>query len=260
MSHPVIQAHRVCKRYQIGHVAETTLRTQAAATLQQFFQRTPTRSPHINTIWALQDVSFDVEQGEVLGVIGRNGSGKSTLLKILARITRPTSGWIGVKGQIGSLLEVGTGFSPELTGRENVYLSGAVLGLPKREIASRFDEIVEFSEIAQFLDTPVKHYSSGMYLRLAFAVASHLTADILLIDEILGVGDAAFRQKSATRMQELVKAEGRTIILVSHDSAAIASLCTKCLYLQQGALVAVGEPTAVLSQYLQETTTQNGWS
>ena len=253
MGNIVIQVSNVSKRYQIGAVREETLRGKVSTSFQKITTQLRTSPQESNTIWALKDISFKVEKGEVLGIVGRNGSGKSTLLKILSRVTRPTSGWIGIKGRVGSLLEVGTGFSPSLTGRENIYLNGAVLGVPAAEIARKFDEIVAFSEIDQFLDTPVKHYSSGMLVRLAFSVASHLNSDILLIDEVLGVGDAAFRQKSAARMQQLVKGEGRTVILVSHDSSAIAALCTKCIYLQKGILVAAGEPVDVLNQYAQDT-------
>src|SRR6202007_2024083 len=179
-------------------------------------------------IWALKDVSFDVKQGEVVGLIGRNGAGKSTLLKILARITRPTEGHAEIRGRVGSLLEVGTGFHPELTGRENVYMSGAVLGMRKAEIERKFDEIVAFSEVERFLDTPLKYYSSGMQMRLAFAVAAHLEPEILLVDEVLAVGDASFQKKCLGKMKQ-VSHEGRTILFVSHNMAAVKALCSRAI-------------------------------
>ncbi len=253
MSNVVIHANRLSKRYEIGAVRENTLRGQVAAGFQKLGRRDKIHGESPTTLWALKDVSFEVEKGEVLGIIGKNGSGKSTLLKILSRVTRPTTGWVGIKGQIGSLLEVGTGFNPDLTGRENIYLNGAILGLRRQEIDRKFDEIVAFSEIEQFLYTPVKHYSSGMYVRLAFSVAIHLSADILMIDEVLGVGDAAFRQKSAARIQQIVKDEGRTIMLVSHDPGSIRSLCTKCLYLKAGALEGEGLPDSVVDDYLTDS-------
>jgi lipopolysaccharide transport system ATP-binding protein len=184
--------------------------------------------------WALKDISFEVEQGDRLGIIGRNGAGKSTLLKILSRITAPTEGIAKIRGRVTSLLEVGTGFHPELTGRENVYLNGAILGLKKREIDKKFDEIVAFSEIEQFIDTPVKRYSSGMYVRLAFAVAAHLDSEILLADEVLAVGDAAFQKKCLGKMEDVSKNQGRTILFVSHNMSAVSSLCQKGLYLKEG--------------------------
>jgi lipopolysaccharide transport system ATP-binding protein len=242
VSNIVIRAHKISKRYRIGSVREYTLRGQVASSFQGMLARQRPILPKTNTIWALKDVSFEVRQGEVLGIVGQNGSGKSTVLKILSRITRPTTGWAGIKGRVGSLLEVGTGFSPELTGRENIYLNGAILGLKRAEVARKFDEIVEFSEIGIFLDTPVKHYSSGMYMRLAFSVASHLTAEILLVDEILAVGDASFRQKSTRRMKDLVQNEGRTIIFISHDAASVAALCNRCIYLEKGSLISEGDP------------------
>src|SRR2546421_12758153 len=192
-------------------------------------------------VWALKDVSFQVKRGEVLGIVGRNGAGKSTLLKVLSRITNPTAGRVHLRGRVGSLLEVGTGFHPELTGRENVYLNGAILGMPRREIARKFDEIVAFAEVERFIDTPVKRYSSGMYLRLAFAVAAHLDPDVLLVDEVLSVGDAEFQRKSLGKMRE-VTGEGRTILFVSHNMAAIRALCDRVILLDAGRVVLDGDP------------------
>jgi lipopolysaccharide transport system ATP-binding protein len=201
------------------------------------------------TIWALKDVSFDVKRGDVVGIIGRNGSGKSTLLKIISRITEPTKGVAQVLGRVGSLLEVGTGFHPELTGRENIFLNGAILGMKKEQISRQFDEIVAFSEIEKFIDTPVKHYSSGMYMRLAFAVAAHLEPEILLIDEVLAVGDVAFQKKCLGKMSNVAK-EGRTILFVSHNMAAIANLCNKAVLLQDGRVEMEGETKRIIDRYV----------
>jgi lipopolysaccharide transport system ATP-binding protein len=200
-------------------------------------------------IWALKDISFEVKRGEAIGIIGRNGSGKSTLLKILSRITTPTEGYAEIHGRAGSLLEVGTGFHPELTGRENIYLNGAILGLKKAEIERKFDEIVAFSEIGQFLDTPVKRYSSGMYVRLAFAVAAHLEPDILLVDEVLAVGDTAFQKKCLGKMGDVTR-EGRTVLFISHNMAAVEELCPRAILLSNGRLVEDGLTRDVISNYL----------
>ncbi len=205
--------------------------------------------PTSNSIWALQDVSFEVKRGEVVGIIGRNGAGKSTLLKILSRITEPTKGRAIIDGRVGSLLEVGTGFHPELTGRENIYLNGAILGMRKAEIERKFDEIVAFAEIEKFLDTPVKHYSSGMYVRLAFAVAAHLDPEILVVDEVLAVGDAAFQKKCLRRMEDISHGYGRTILFVSHNMAAIASTCSRAVFLQCGSVIGDGAVHAIIGQY-----------
>lgn len=202
-----------------------------------------------DTFWALRDVSFEVQQGEVVGIIGHNGAGKSTLLKILSRITEPTSGRISLWGRIASLLEVGTGFHPELTGRENVYLNGAILGMRRQEIDRKFDEIVAFSEVEQFIDTPTKHYSSGMTVRLAFAVAAHLEPEILLIDEVLAVGDVAFQRKSLGKMND-VASQGRTVLFVSHNMAAINTLCSRCILLGHGNILADGDTDDVVREYL----------
>jgi lipopolysaccharide transport system ATP-binding protein len=205
-----------------------------------------------NTIWALRDISFEVERGQALGIIGRNGAGKSTLLKILSRITKPTEGRATLNGRVGSLLEVGTGFHPELTGRENIYLNGAILGMRRAEIEQRFDVIVAFAEIERFLDTPVKHYSSGMYVRLAFAVAAHLEPDVLLVDEVLSVGDLAFQRKSMGKMSRATKEEGRTVLLVSHNLAAVRALCSSAVLLRDGTILAMGAVDDVIERYLAE--------
>jgi lipopolysaccharide transport system ATP-binding protein len=202
------------------------------------------------TFWALRNVSLDVKRGEVLGIIGSNGAGKSTLLKILNRITEPTTGGVDVYGRIGALLEVGTGFHPELTGRENIFLNGAILGMTRAEIKRKFDEIVAFSEVERFLDTPVKRYSSGMYVRLAFAVAAHLDPEILLIDEVLAVGDADFQKKCLSKMEDVAAKEGRTVIFVSHNMDAICRLCSRCILLRQGEIVKSGDTSGVVAAYL----------
>ncbi|MGH9800669.1 MAG: ABC transporter ATP-binding protein, partial [Blastocatellia bacterium] len=201
-----------------------------------------------NTFWALQDVSFEVKAGQVIGIIGRNGAGKTTLLKLLSRITEPTSGYADVYGRVGSLLEVGTGFHQELSGRENIFLNGAILGMQRSEIERKFDEIVAFAEVERFIDTPVKHYSSGMYMRLAFAVAAHLEPEILLIDEVLAVGDAAFQKKCLGKMGEMTK-EGRTILFVSHNMGAVRSLCNKGLVLSEGRLIESGDISRCIESY-----------
>ncbi len=206
--------------------------------------------------WALKNVNIDIKKGEIVGIIGPNGSGKSTLLKILSQITPPTTGEVKIKGKVGSLLEVGTGFHPELTGRENIFLNGAILGMERKEVAEKFDRIVEFAGIAQFLDTPVKYYSSGMYVRLAFSVAAHMEPDILIIDEVLAVGDAEFQKKCLGKMDEVTKQDGRTILFVSHNLAAIQSLCTKTILLQKGEIKAAGDTNEIIKQYLEEMTTQ----
>jgi len=224
----------------------TLLRDQLSRVLKSplsVFHRTK-----VETFWALKDISLEVEQGEVLGLIGRNGAGKTTLLKVLSRITRPTSGWAEIYGRVGSLLEVGTGFHPELTGRENTFLSGAILGMSKREIEKKFDEIVAFAELQKFIDTPVKHYSSGMYVRLAFAVAAHLEPEILLVDEVLAVGDINFQKKCLGKMGDVARA-GRTIVLVSHNMAAINALCSRCIILAEGTSEFDGPTDAATARY-----------
>jgi lipopolysaccharide transport system ATP-binding protein len=219
------------------------------------FRRKPRESPE--TFWALKDVSFEISQGNVIGIIGRNGAGKSTLLKILSNITDPTEGEVRIWGRLGSLLEVGTGFHPELTGRENIYLNGAILGMPKVDIRRRFDEIVAFAEVEKFLDTPAKHYSSGMYMRLAFSVAAHLEPDILVVDEVLAVGDANFQKKCLGKM-EAVGREGRTVLFVSHSMPTVLRLCRKAMLLENGKQVCAGTPHEVVSAYLQAGTGVTG--
>jgi len=215
-----------------------------------------------NTIWALKDVSFEVKRGEAVGIIGRNGSGKTTILKILSRITAPTEGCVEICGRVGSLLEVGTGFHPELTGRENIYLNGAVIGMKKAEVERKFDEIVAFAEIEKFLDTPVKRYSSGMYVRLAFAVAAHLQPEILIVDEVLAVGDAAFQKKCLGKMSN-VASEGRTVLFVSHNMIAVQSLCDRVIWLQDGKVIRDGHARQVVSSYLKtysSSSTEQIWT
>lgn len=200
--------------------------------------------------WALKDVNFDIRTGEVVGIIGRNGAGKSTLLKILSRITEPTSGFIAMKGKVNSLLEVGTGFHGELTGRENVFLNGSILGMSRGQINSRFDEIVAFAEVEQFLDTPMKRYSSGMQVRLAFSIATHLESEVLIVDEVLAVGDTSFQKKCLAKMHEFASREGRTILFVSHTMSTVQDFCSRCLLLQKGKIVCDGEPKKVIGEYL----------
>jgi lipopolysaccharide transport system ATP-binding protein len=246
------------KCYQLGLRAEKylTLRDTIAAAVKAPFQRLAGvlgKGSDKGEFWALKDVSFDVKRGEVIGIIGRNGAGKSTLLKILSRITEPTEGHARLKGRVASLLEVGTGFHPELTGRENIYLNGAILGMRKAEIDRKFDEIVAFAETEQFLDTPVKRYSSGMYVRLAFAVAAHLEPEILIIDEVLAVGDQEFQKKCLGRIQQVSQGDGRTVLFVSHNIGAVRNLCDRAVYLQNGSVVEVGEADAVVDTYLNST-------
>jgi len=254
VSQPTIRVEGLGKRYRIGVLDKQpeTMREAAAALLGAPFGylrrmlRPPTDE---ETLWALKDVSFEVGQGEVIGIVGHNGAGKSTLLKILTRITEPTEGRAILNGRVGSLLEVGTGFHPELTGRENVFLNGAILGMKKREIEAKFDEIVEFAGVEKFIDTPVKRYSSGMTVRLAFAVAAHLDPEILIIDEVLAVGDAAFQRKSLARMETLANS-GRTVIFVSHTMPIIQALCQRVILLDKGGIAAMGEADEVVDQYL----------
>jgi lipopolysaccharide transport system ATP-binding protein len=252
MSDLAIRVEHLSKRYRIGgpQVRYRTLRESLVASAKaplRWLQGG--RSAPASTFLALDDVSFDVKQGEVLGIIGRNGAGKSTLLKILSRITKPTGGRVELHGRVGSLLEVGTGFHPELTGRENIYLNGAILGMSYREIGHKFDQIVEFSGIEKFLDTPVKFYSSGMYVRLAFGVASHLEPEILVVDEVLAVGDADFQKKSLGRMDSVARA-GRTILFVSHNLGAVNSLCTRCVWIDKGHVRHIGATQETVAKYL----------
>jgi lipopolysaccharide transport system ATP-binding protein len=266
MSDIVIRAERLGKQYRIGgpklhyQTLRTTL-TDAGAAPFRAIQRIATGQPRPNQsgelFWALKDVSFEVKRGEVMGVIGQNGAGKSTLFKVLSRITEPTEGYADIDGRVGSLLEIGTGFHSELTGRENVYLNGAILGMRRTEIERKFDEIVAFSEIERFIDTPVKRYSSGMYLRLAFAVAAHLEPEILIVDEVLAVGDAAFQQKCLGKMSE-VASEGRTVLFVSHNMSAVIRLCHTGLLLQAGKVVTMGDAQSVVQRYLNESIKLSG--
>jgi lipopolysaccharide transport system ATP-binding protein len=237
----VIQVRELVKEYRLGESLQGSVRDAFAAWFEP-------RRPR-ETVRALDGVSFGVEPGQVLGIVGRNGAGKTTLLKILSRITKPTSGEARVWGRVGSLLEVGTGFHPDLTGRENVFLNGAILGMKRREIEAKFDEIVAFAEVERFVDTPVKRYSSGMQMRLAFAVAAHLEPEILVVDEVLAVGDAAFQRKCLGKMGE-VTGEGRTVLLVSHNMAAVTSLATQCMWIDAGRIRELGRPDAVVASYL----------
>ncbi|HEU5459984.1 MAG TPA: ABC transporter ATP-binding protein [Pyrinomonadaceae bacterium] len=250
MSDVAIRCENLSKQYRIGSPERyKTLREAISTTARAPFRRLRNGSRNGNGyIWALDSVSLEINRGEVVGIIGLNGAGKSTLLKILSRITGPTRGRADIYGRVGSLLEVGTGFHPELTGRENIYLNGAILGMRKSEIERRFDEIVAFAEVEKFLDTPVKRYSSGMYVRLAFAVAAHLEPEILVVDEVLSVGDASFQKKSLARMGKAASG-GRSVLFVSHNLAAINSLCSRCLLMDQGALVLSGSPGEVTSEY-----------
>jgi lipopolysaccharide transport system ATP-binding protein len=248
MSKVVIHCEGLSKSYDRGALQESTLLRDHLSRLMKS-PLSVFRRPKDETFWALRDVSLEVREGEVIGLIGPNGAGKTTLLKILARITRPTTGWAEIHGRVGSLLEVGTGFHPELTGRENTYLSGAILGMSKREITRKFDEIVAFAELEKFIDTPVKHYSSGMYVRLAFAVAAHLEPEILLVDEVLAVGDASFQKKCLGKMGQ-VSHEGRTILFVSHNMAAVKALCRKAVLIRDGAVAASGMVADVADDYL----------
>jgi len=250
----VIHAEGLGKRYRRGVRVDAGLRH-----VLEKFARSPWRAlrgAKPEMFWALKDVSLEVREGEVLGLIGRNGAGKTTLLKILSRITRPTEGRAEIRGRVRSLLEVGTGFHPELTGRENAFLSGAILGMSKAEITRKFDEIVAFAEIEKFIDTPVKHYSSGMYMRLAFSVAAHLEPEILLVDEVLAVGDASFQRKCLGKMGD-VSRQGRTIVFVSHNMIALRKLCTQAVWLDGGEVVERGEAGGVIDHYLQKNTGMN---
>jgi lipopolysaccharide transport system ATP-binding protein len=251
MPEAAIRVSGLSKSYRIGERRAwyPTLRDTIVSGLSaRLGQRKKAASA--STVWALKDVSFEVAPGDVLGVIGRNGAGKSTLLKVLSRITEPTEGTAEIRGRVGSLLEVGTGFHPELTGRENIYLNGAILGMRRKEVERQFDAIVSFAEVERFIDTPVKHYSSGMYLRLAFAVAAHLEPEILLVDEVLAVGDAAFQKKCLGRMED-VASRGKTVLLVSHNMAAIQSLCRSCLVVDQGRVAYMGDVVTAIDAYHQ---------
>jgi lipopolysaccharide transport system ATP-binding protein len=259
MRETVIRVEGLGKRYRIrssGGAPYTTFREAitkaAAAPFRIACGKQPSSHDKYADFWALADVGFDVMRGDVLGVIGRNGAGKSTLLKVLSRITEPTTGSVSLVGRVGSLLEVGTGFHPELTGRENIFLNGALLGMRRAEVRSKFDAIVAFSEVENFLDTPVKHYSSGMYTRLAFSVAAHLEPEILIVDEVLAVGDAAFQQKCLGKMRD-ISSQGRTVLFVSHNMAAIETLCTRCMVLSKGRVSFLGNNLEGIRHYFSES-------
>lgn len=263
MSNVAIRVEGLHKQYRLGGAQQRykTLRDSIAnAALRPFRRwRNKDHQDPVDTslFWALKDVSFEIKAGEVVGVIGRNGAGKSTLLKVLSRITEPTSGYAEIHGRVGSLLEVGTGFHPELSGRENIYLNGAILGMKRTEVERKFDEIVSFAEVEQFVDTPVKFYSSGMYLRLAFAVAAHLDPEILLVDEVLAVGDRRFQDKCLGKMGDVARG-GRTVLLVSHNMGAISSICNTCLLLDGGGLKRLGVASSIIAEYISASRDGNG--
>ena len=258
MSEPIISVENLGKKYVLGTGPEreryVALRDVIGDSVKDLFGSGASRKarPATEEFWALKDVSFEIQPGEVVGIIGRNGAGKSTLLKILSRITEPTRGRVTIGGRVASLLEVGTGFHPELTGRENIFLNGAILGMSRVEIKAKFDEIVAFAEVEKFLDTPVKRYSSGMYVRLAFAVAAHLEPEILIIDEVLAVGDAQFQKKCLGKMHDVSSKDGRTVLFVSHNLGVMRSLCEKVCWLDRGSLLRVGPTMDVVDAYLRK--------
>ena len=253
---PVVEVQNLSKLYHLGAIGASSLRESVSGLFgkKRGAAKSPVADdragPEPDTFWALKDVSFSVNAGQIVGVVGRNGAGKSTLLKLLSRITEPTSGRAILRGRVVSLLEVGTGFHPELSGRENIFLNGAILGMRRAEIAKKFDEIVEFAEVGKFIDTPVKRYSSGMFVRLAFAVAAHLEPEILLIDEVLAVGDAGFQKKCLGKMGEVASQQGRTVFFVSHNMGAVRSLCEEAILIDGGRLVMSGKPGDVIGHYL----------
>ncbi|CAA9356505.1 MAG: ABC transporter, ATP-binding protein [uncultured Nocardioidaceae bacterium] len=255
-----LQVEGLGKKYSLGTTRADSLREAATQALRRAPRRATgrDRQPAREPFWALRDVSFEVQQGQVVGLVGANGAGKSTLLKVLSRITEPSSGRALVRGRVGSLLEVGTGFHPELTGRENIYLNGAILGMRRHEIDRRMDEIVAFAEVDRFLSTPVKHYSDGMYLRLAFAVAAHLEPDILLVDEVLAVGDARFQRKCLGKISDIADRDGRTVLVVSHNMGAIQRLCERSLLLEGGRLVKAGPTRDIVAHYLHDELVGSG--
>ena len=259
----VIKVENIAKQYRLGDVSTGAL----AHDVNKWWHKVRGKeNPYLKIgetndrsvkgesdyVWALKDINFEVKQGEVLGIIGRNGAGKSTLLKILSKTTTPTTGSIKIKGRIASLLEVGTGFHPELSGRDNIFLNGAILGMTKREIKNKFDEIVDFAGVERYIDTPVKRYSSGMYVRLAFGVAAYLEPDILIVDEVLAVGDAEFQKKALGKMKDVSSKDGRTVLFVSHNMQAIQNLCSTCMYMEKGDLIDKGNPQEILQSYLQK--------
>lgn len=258
-----LKAENISKLYRLGQVGTGTL----SHDLNRFWHQIRGKEdPYLRIgeandrsqkgdseyVWSLKDINFEIEQGDAVGIIGRNGAGKSTLLKLLSKVTKPTTGQIHTRGRIASLLEVGTGFHPEMTGRENVYLNGAILGMTRKEITRKFDEIVDFSGVERYIDTPVKRYSSGMYVRLAFAVAAHLESEILIVDEVLAVGDAEFQKKCLGKMGDVTKGEGRTVLFVSHNMAAVSSLCNTGIYLKEGCLINSGNMQNIISEYLSD--------
>ncbi len=252
MAKTAIRVEAIGKRYRLAHGQERSRYRTLRDSIASFVTAPLRKRGTVEEFWALNDVSFEIEPGEVIGIIGRNGAGKSTLLKILSRITKPTKGRVEINGRVGSLLEVGNGFHPELTGRENVYLNGSILGMSRIEIERKFDEIVAFAEVEKFLDTPVKRYSSGMYVRLAFAVAAHLEPEILIVDEVLSVGDTAFQQKCLGKIGDVAKG-GRTVLFVSHNLQAVSTLCSKAFMLRSGKLCLEGKPRHVVQSYLEST-------
>jgi lipopolysaccharide transport system ATP-binding protein len=256
MTHLAIKVDEISKRYRIGKAVKQKNGGHKVIDVLgspfRYLASTLKQPDQDEILWALKNISFNVDQGEVIGILGRNGAGKSTLLKILSRITDPTSGTATIRGRVGSLLEVGTGFHPELTGRENIYLNGAILGMRRAEIYRKFDEIVAFAEVEKFIDTPVKRYSSGMYVRLAFAVAAHLETEVLLVDEVLAVGDSAFQKKCLGKMGEVAK-EGRTVLFVSHNMVAVQNLCNRAFWLKDGEIVSEGATSDMVSKYLSTT-------
>lgn len=263
MGSSVIKVENLSKQYRLGQVGRATLHNDLNRWLHKAVGKP---DPYLKIgeendrtvkgdnayLWALQNINFEVQQGEVLGIIGKNGAGKSTLLKILSKVTAPTTGSIKVKGRVASLLEVGTGFHPELSGRDNIFLNGAILGMRKKEIAGKLDEIVAFAGVERYLDTPVKRYSSGMYVRLAFAVAAHLEPDILIVDEVLAVGDAEFQKKCLGKMKDVSEKDGRTVLFVSHNMEAVIKLCVNCIFLKKGKIFIEGDTTKVINNYLKE--------
>jgi lipopolysaccharide transport system ATP-binding protein len=261
MSDAVIRVENISKKYILQHQVGgrsryVALRDVLAHKISSLFRRNSGTDASREEFWALKDVSFDIKQGEAVGIIGRNGAGKSTLLKILSRITKPTQGRIEIEGRVASLLEVGTGFHPELTGRENIFLNGAILGMHRAEIKKKFDEIVAFAEVEKFLDTPVKRFSSGMYMRLAFAVAAHLEPEILVVDEVLAVGDVEFQKKCLGKMQDVSTQKGRTVLFVSHNMQAILQLCERAIFLEKGRVSAISSATECVRLYLSKATDQ----
>ena len=269
MSQVAIKVEHLSKIYKLGEIGTGTLSQDIERWIRVNLLKLEDPFSNIDTqqgarkhkneqVKILEDINFEINKGEAVGIIGKNGAGKSTLLKILSRITSPTTGRINIYGRLASLLEVGTGFHPELTGRENIFLNGALLGMKKNEIMSKFEEIVEFSGIAKFIDTPVKRYSSGMYVRLAFAVAAHLESEILIVDEVLAVGDAEFQKKCLGKMQDITKGEGRTILFVSHNLAAVENFCEKSIFIEKGKLKMIGETNSIIQQYLTTVSSVGG--